>query len=427
MMTSVSVMKAQTKDQKFTQLLHRAQGALTGVIVHDVFSPPVASRIYVYPHLACYVVLVRQSARAHRLDDTLKDFPKIPAAPAGKISYPLAALYAFLYTGQHFIFSEKIFADSGVVLISRAKALVGDPKVEARSLAYGKMVGDSILSWSQRDQYASTRSLRRFTHSREEGKWLPTPPAYFQAVEPNWARLRPMVIDSVGQFRPPAPLLYSTDTASLFHRQAREVYAISQSLTPEQRQSALFWDCNPFYVNVSGHLIFASKKLSPGGHWMSIAGIASRQIGLDNLGSSIAYLYTAIAIYDGFLCCWAEKYRSNYIRPETYINARIDESWRPLLQTPPFPEYTSGHSVISGAAATVLTALFGDNFRYTDVTEEPYGLPGRNFNSFYEAAEQAAISRLYGGIHFHEAVSAGLATGKSIGAGVARKLDISPF
>ena len=127
---------------------------------------------------------------------------------------------------------------------------------------------------------------------------------------------------------------------------------------------------------------------------------------------------------DAFISCWDEKYRSNLIRPETLINKYIDENWTPILQTPPFPEYTSGHSVVSGAAAVVLTDIFGDNFSFNDDTETPYGLPIRPFNSFNEASAEAAISRMYGGIHYRAAVEVGLDQGRKLGKYVVNHLDM---
>jgi hypothetical protein len=164
--------------------------------------------------------------------------------------------------------------------------------------------------------------------------------------------------------------------------------------------------------------MFATKKLSPGGHWMSITSIACMQIRADINTTVKAYLIAAMALYDGFISCWHEKYRSQLIRPETYINAYIDENWKPLLQTPPFPEYTSGHSVISSAAAEVLTYMFGDGFAYADDTETGYGLPVRYFNSFRHAAQEAAISRFYGGIHYRQAIEEGSRQGMRIGSAV---------
>lgn len=148
---------------------------------------------------------------------------------------------------------------------------------------------------------------------------------------------------------------------------------------------------------------------------MNIASIASEKAKLDFNRSIQVQAITAIALMDAFISCWDEKYRSNRIRPETYINRYIDKNWTPILQTPPFPEYTSGHSIISAAAAEVLTYFFGDNFPFTDSTEVAFGLLPRDFQSFRLASAEAAISRQYGGIHFNDAIVNGQISGKGIG------------
>jgi hypothetical protein len=169
----------------------------------------------------------------------------------------------------------------------------------------------------------------------------------------------------------------------------------------------------------------ATKKITPGGHWMGITSIACKNNGANFVKSVQAYALTSIALADGFISCWDEKYRSNLVRPETVINENIDPDWIPLLQTPPFPEHTSGHSVISRAAAVALTSLFGDNFAFEDDTEMEYGLPMRKFNSFMHASEEAAISRLYGGIHYRPAIDYGVAQGEQVGNFVVKNLSFS--
>ena len=169
------------------------------------------------------------------------------------------------------------------------------------------------------------------------------------------------------------------------------------------------------FLLARGHLMFATKKISPGAHWIGIAQVASKKSKSDFDKTVYGLTKTSMAIADAFISCWAEKYRSNLIRPETLINQHIDEDWLPVLQTPPFPEYTSGHSVVSGAAAIALTDVFGDNFSFDDDVEVPYGLPVRSFNSFNEAAQEAAISRVYGGIHYRSAVEVGITQGRNLG------------
>ena len=172
------------------------------------------------------------------------------------------------------------------------------------------------------------------------------------------------------------------------------------------------------------------KKISPGGHWMDIAGTAAGVAGLDFDQTVETQTLVAVTLMDAFIACWDAKYRTNRLRPETYINRYIDARWQPYLQTPPFPEYTSGHSVVSTASAEVLTYLLGERFDYTDNTEELWEIRPRSFHSFREAAAEAAISRLYGGIHYRDGVTSGQVQGKAIGTfivGQFRKAGIRPL
>jgi hypothetical protein len=187
---------------------------------------------------------------------------------------------------------------------------------------------------------------------------------------------------------------------------------------------AQFWDCNPYVTVSQGHMMFAKKKITPGAHWMGIVKIACKKSKSDFNKTIFAYTKTSIGIFEAFISCWDEKFRSNVVRPETVINQNIDEKWKPLLQTPPFPEYTSGHSVVSTSSSTILTSIFGENFSYTDDTELPYGLPNRNFKSFTEASKEAAMSRFYGGIHYRAAIENGIIQGKKVGDLVVSKLKM---
>jgi hypothetical protein len=175
-------------------------------------------------------------------------------------------------------------------------------------------------------------------------------------------------------------------------------------------------------MNVKGHVMFATKKISPGGHWINITKMVCQNTHADMVKSAEAYVCVALSLADGFISCWDEKYRSKLVRPETYINQYIDENWAPLLQTPPFPEYTSGHSVISTSAATALTSMFGENYAFTDSTEVEFGMPPRSFKSFMDASHEAAVSRVYGGIHYIPACENGKEQGRKIGEFVVSKL-----
>lgn len=406
---------AMTFDNNNAAPLHRALKAVTDLMVHDIFSPPVASRIYLYTNVAAYEVLANAYPQQYSsLHGQVTGFPLIPP-PVTRVSPSLASVYALLLVSKKLVFSEPVMEDSIRQILQWYKDNKISSTVYDASLQYGHQVSDSIISWADKDQYKETRKLRRYRFMKQDGKWIPTPPSYMAAVEPYWNRIRPVVMDSSSQFRQPLPTAFSKDSSSQFYREALDVYKTVNNLTEEQKAMANFWDCNPFAVTTEGHLNYATKKISPGGHWMSIVEIIARQKNLPIMDAAAVYTITSIAIFDAIISCWDEKYRSNVIRPETYIDANINEGWRPLLQTPPFPEYTSGHSMISAAAAEVLTAVMGDSFAFDDSSEIEFGLPVRHFASFKAASEEAAISRLYGGIHYRPAIANGLIAGRQIG------------
>jgi hypothetical protein len=338
-----------------------------------------------------------------------------PPAPLKEYSKSLAAIEAFLSTAKNFIFSEDKLEAFKSDLYSEIKNSGIPNSIFKRSVEYGQKISLHILEYANEDNYKQTRSFPKYSITNEEFRWKPTPPGYMDGIEPHWGKIRTMVLDSASQFVPPPPSKVSKDKSSKFFKEVLEVYEVGKNGTSEQKEIASFWDCNPFVLNVTGHVMHASKKITPGGHWVGITSIACRKAGADFSKTIEAYTLTSIALFDGFISCWDEKYRSNLVRPETLINELVDQNWTPLLQTPPFPEHTSGHSVISRAAATVLTKLFGDNFSFEDDTELEYGLTVRSFSSFYKASEEAAISRLYGGIHYRPAIDYGILQGQKVG------------
>ncbi len=407
--------------------LHDAVHQLTSVIVYDIFSPPQASRVYAYASVAAYETLRFGDTTYRSLAGQLHGLTAVPAPPANEdISLPLAGVHAFMMVAKALTFSQARMDSMRVAMDARFKASGIPAAMYQRSIGYGDTVAARILAWAAADGFKQSRGMPKYSVTREPGRWIPTPPGYMDAVEPNWGSLRPFVLDSSSQFRPASPLPYSLAKSSPFFKQAMEVYTTGKGLTEEQRAIAAFWDCNPYVMHVQGHTMFATKKITPGGHWMGIVGLASRQVNADILRSADAYARTAVALADGFISVWDAKYWTNYIRPETVINQNVDDQWMPLLQTPPFPEYTSGHSVISTAAARVLTDVFGDNFAFTDSTEMEYGLPVRSFPSFNAAASEAAISRLYGGIHFRQAIEEGQKEGAKVGALVIERVHTRP-
>jgi hypothetical protein len=405
------------------EFVHRSIKQVTDVIVHDIFSPPVASRIYIYSSVAAYEAALHQNPKYQSLAGQLHGLEPLPKPEDGKeYCYPLASVQALLKVGRTLVFSEDKM-DAFIAKTLQEFKDTGIPEdVYDRSIAYGLQVADHIIAWSSKDNYKQTRSYPKYTILDDPATWKPTPPAYMDAVEPHWNKIRTFILDSASQFKPVPPTPFSIDKKSKFYQEATEVFETGVHLTDEQRQIASFWDCNPFVMNVKGHVMFATKKISPGGHWMNITHVACKKANADFVTSTEAYARVSIALIEGFISCWDEKYRSKVVRPETYINQYINEEWVPLLQTPPFPEYTSGHSVISGASAVVLTDLFGDNFAFTDSTEIEFGLTARTFKSFIHASEEAAISRLYGGIHYRPAVENGMIEGRAVGNFIIQKV-----
>ena len=409
--------------------LHASMDKLTEVMVHDIFSPPVASRVYAYPSIGAYEIMALQNDAFQSLEGQVAGLEGIPLPPEGvPINYRLAALIAHMDLGRRLIFSEDrvtAFRDS-LYGVWEAR----NPKEFRAARDYGLTVAEFIVNWMNGDNYSQTRTMSKFTVDTDDpSRWQPTPPAYMEGIEPHWNKIRPFVIDSAAQFRPTPPPSFSMEPGTDFYNEVKEVYDISNDITEKGDESeevaiARFWDCNPYVSVTRGHLMFATKKISPGAHWIGITKIACRMDESDFDATAFAYAKTSIAIADAFISCWDEKYRSNLIRPETLINEYIDESWKPVLQTPPFPEYTSGHSVVSGAAAVALTNIFGEDFAFDDDTELKYGLPVRSFSSFNKAAEEAAISRMYGGIHYRTAVEIGITQGRSLGRLVVDRLQM---
>lgn len=404
--------------------IHKTMKAITDRIVFDIFSPPVASRIYAYSSIAAYEAGRHADSALITLSGQLRDMPEMPMPEAGKIySFPVASLQALYKTGKALIFSEDVLQQYYEELMIDIKASGIPSDVLKRSLEYGDAVSAAVLKWSTTDNYKQTRSFPKYTILKDPGTWKPTPPAYMDAVEPHWNKIRALLLDSAAQFKPAPPTPFSEKKGSPFYNQAIEVLETRNNLTDEQKEIASFWDCNPFMMNVNGHVMFANKKISPGGHWINITAQACMKDGLTPARAGEAYVWSAVALFEAFISCWDEKYRSRLIRPETYINTYVDEDWTPWLQTPPFPEHTSGHSTISGATAEVLTELFGDGYAFTDSTEREFAIPNRNFTSFRQAAEEAAVSRFYGGIHYRPANELGLKSGRKIGEFVLSRMN----
>ena len=413
----------QAKAQDKAAVLHELNAVLINTVMVDFFTPPVASRIYAYPNIAFYECIRLDDPALNSLSGKLNGLGKLPTPPVNtKIDNFIAAAVSFSYAAQSLVGSEykleswrQHFMDS--VLYNKSNA-----ELVKNSLLYGKLVADSVVAWAKRDNYNQSRAMPRFTLSKEAGTWQPTPADYAQAIEPFWNTIRPFTLNAAAQFSPKEKLPFSLKKNSSFYKTMMEVYEMGKKLDTTQKAIAKYWDDNPNVSVNMGHLNYFIHKISPGGHWLMITQQACQAKNETVSRSSLAYTLTAIALFDGFISCWDEKFKTNLIRPITVINDYVDKNWQPYIQTPPFPEFTSGHAVISNAAATVLTSLFGDKYEFTDATEIPFGNETRHFKSFYEASEEVSWSRVYGGIHYPETARISIAQGKEVGAHVLKTL-----
>ena len=407
----------------FSQTVHQ----LNTVVMGNNFPPMVAARNYSYAAIAAYEVISAAYPEQYQsLAGQLNGFKVVSVPPVNtKADIELAALLAYMKVGEAVTFPEgsmQIYRDS-ILQIARDKGLSGETEKASKLLA--DSVSASVIRWSKKDNYLQTRGAEKYTVKDIPGRWVPTPPLYASAAEPHWMEIRPMVIDSAGIFAPPPPPVFNiTDKNSKYYHEVIAIKNAVDSLTPEQKHIAEFWDDNPFKMNVTGHVMFGSKKFSPSGHWMSVIGIAAKKAKSDFPETVYAFAKTSIALFDAFIECWYVKYKYNTVRPETVINKYLDMNWRPYLQTPAFPEYTCGHSTISSAAAEALTSVYGDNFAYTDSTELEFGIKNRSFASFRAAALENNWARFYGGLHFHNSCIISTAVGKQVGQLVADRLKM---
>ncbi|TQO39649.1 PAP2 superfamily protein [Arenibacter algicola] len=395
--------------------------SMTDIMVHDITNPPLAARFFSYSCLAGYEVVAQNNNSFTSMKGRINNFPEIKVnKPSGKYNYQLSALLAIIKTAEKLQPSGILLKELKKNIIDSCKTAGLSQEIIDNSEIYAEDVSLQILKYAQDDGYNEISNYPRYQPSRKAGSWYPTPPAFIAAVEPYFNKVRPFTLKSADQFMPQPPVPFSTDPKSSFYELMMENY--NDKLTEEKIAIASFWDCNPFAVDNIGHLMSAVKKISPGAHWLGITGIACEKSKKSFDESMAIFTVVSVGLMDSFMACWDEKYRSDRIRPETTIRNQLDANWQPLLQTPPFPEYPSGHSTISGTAAQILTFYFGEGFSFDDDTEVRYGLPVRSFTSFEHASKEAAISRFYGGIHFMDGIEAGLVQGKTIGNWVLEKI-----
>jgi hypothetical protein len=395
----------------------RALKHATDVMVNDATSPVAAARYYAYINLAANETVAIFDNRQPHFTGVVKGLNNftIPDSLTKNSDPQLAVILALYKSASRLLPSGLLLKKNIDSLTSVARQRKVSSKKINNTVVFVDLLVNQMMQFALADGFVRLSGYRKFTPLPGDEYWQPTAPGFMSAIEPYWYTLRTFMLDSCSQFAGAPPHTYSADSSTLFFKELKEVYETGKMLSKEQSEIANFWDCNPFALQQLGHLEFGLKKISPGGHWMGITGIACKKQKLSISKTAYVHAMVSIGIADAFISSWNNKYKYSRVRPVTAIKKLIDRSWSPLLQTPPFPEYTSAHSVISTTASTILTYLFGDHFSFTDDTEVEFGLPTRKFNSFSTASKEAAISRLYGGIHFRDAIENGVKEGEQIG------------
>jgi PAP2 superfamily len=376
------------------------------------YTPPVAARAFSYIGITAHEALASGNPALLSLAGQVNGLTALPPPPSGALDAPCvlhAALQAaiselFFNTGPT---GQRAMEAMGRKMGETASAGIEGAMVD-RSIAHGSAIAEHMLAWSRSDGGAVIENMgfpMEYTPSPRPQDWVPTNLIRLQQAPllPDWGKCRTFALPSADAADPGPHPDYSEEPGSDFHNAALEVHETGGTLTDEQKLIARFWSDDPMLT------------FTPPGHWIAIVlQIAKRDaLSAERVAATLAKLGAAQA--DAFISCWDTKFRYNLLRPVTYIKRHIDKAWEPLLITPPFPEYTSGHSTQSGAASTVLTSVFGDAFAFDDETHVDEGLPVRSFPSFAAAAEEAAVSRLYGGIHFRFGNEKGLEQGRAVG------------
>lgn len=383
------------------------------VIWREGLTPPNAARNYAFCAIAMYEAVASTSSALRSLSGQVSGLAGLPSTPRGRLDAP-AVLTGAAATVTKVLFaraseaSQNLLAGTYAEQVS-ARYSAGVPRgLTATSLEHGRRIGEVITRWISGDGYSGIIG-RAYVPPVGPDKWQSTPPNFGTAIEPYWSEVRPMILREAAEVVPSDHIPFSDVAGSPFWEQADEVYQIGKALTDEQRGIARFWTDNPLLSGL------------PSGHWMLIVAQVAEQHRLGLERTVEAYAKLGVTLHDAFLNCWTWKYRINLLRPVTYVRSYIDPGWITFVNTPQFPEYTSGHSVASRAASTVLTDVLGE-LAFVDDSHADRGMPARRFASFTAAADEAAQSRLYGGIHFPMGVERGKAQGDEVGALVVARL-----
>jgi len=404
---------------------------LENSIKGDGISPPVAARIYAYGGIAMYEAVVHGMPGHRSLAGQLNGLDELPTPdPDLEYDWPtvlaetmhqmmLASVPPFPGAVQRgpYVFPNRIFFEytttSQSPLTTLGPTQIGfrrvagvSEQVMANSIAYADQLAAALVAWTEQDGYYAVR-YKGWVAPVGPDKWVPTGFADADRVaiplEPFFGEVRTLAMTSGDECSPAnlglTPPPFSTDPASAFYAQALATYNTSLGLTDEQRIIARYWADGPVDTG------------TPAGHWVAITSMLLRDANLAD--AARAYAFVSMGFLDSFIAVWESKFQYNLLRPTTYIRRHIDGDWLSLLPTPQFPTYVSGHSGQSGASARLLAEIFGTG-PFTDTTKVRRGFAPRTFPNFDAAAEEAALSREYGGIHFPMDDNDGLVVGRCV-------------
>jgi hypothetical protein len=362
-----------------------------------------AFRPIAYSGIALYESVVPGMPAYQTLSGQLTDMPGMPQTLPGFAYHWPTSANAVLADMNRKLFPNTSIANKNS-MDSLENALnseyQGDVNIGIfqRSVQFGKAIAQLVFDWSVAD--GANHANDPYTVPVGTGFWVPTPPANLAPFGPYWKNNRLMVPGSLNGSAPPPPPTYSTNPGSAFYEMVKEVYDISQTLTPQQTAIGLYYRDNPGFG---------------GGHYLSIMKQVLQKENCKLDSCALAYAKVGIALVDGGIGCWTAKYTYNLVRPITYIrNVLGFATWNALFATPNFPEYPSGHSTAGGAIAETLTGLFGDNYQFTNHSYDYLGMAPRTYSSFYQMAQEIGDSRVYGGIHYRVACAEGNKQGRKI-------------
>jgi membrane-associated phospholipid phosphatase len=359
-------------------------------------TPPIAARSFGYTGVTLYESLLGGMPPHHSLTGQLQGFASVPQRKYGNAySAPVLANASLARI------IKNLFLNASAGNMKRIDSLESSNNstysktvseiIFNRSRDYGRAVADAVFNWSLTDggQQAYLNNFPSdYISPGGAGAWMPTLPLNQKAMLPYWGNNRSMVAaNGIGPIDPPLPPAFSTTQGSSFYDAAFEVYTTRLHLSPDQQTIALYW-------------ADGGGSFTPAGHNIAIAIQMIRNHNLDLSEAAVLLAKLGIAENDAGIVCWRAKFNTNLLRPISFIRSFINPSWTPLINTPPFPTYTSGHSTFSGAAAAILTSEIGNNISFTDSSKMADGFLPRSFINFNMAAQEAAVSRLYGGIHY---------------------------